>query len=640
MENVIPRLIVVAGSLRGTTFAMEGDALSLGRDASSDVSLVEPSVSRRHCLIRRTAEGFAVEDLDSFNGTFVNGVPVKEQALAHGDQIGVGDTLLLFLTGDEEAWTESHPVSVVEEDVSVSSTIQLLRSDALYLHPEKVLESLPASERVARHLNTLLKISRMVNAVQGFEELQRRLLEATLDVIPAQRAAILLGSETGAEFISAFGWDKSAGAGRTIQVSRTVAGQVLREGVSLLSNDVLGETEFASAESLVASRVRSLMCVPLEMAEKAFGILYLDTSDPVVNFDQDQLQLLTAIAGIASVALENARRLEHLKDENRALRDDSGVANNIIGESALIRKVGELIKRVAPHDSTVLIRGESGTGKELAARAIHAHSPRRDNAFVAINCATLSESLLESELFGHERGAFTGAVTQKKGKLEMAQRGTVFLDEIGELPLNVQAKLLRVLQEREFERVGSNRSIKVDVRVVAATNKDLEDAVGQGTFRKDLYYRLNVVSLAMPSLAERREDIPLLANYFVSKYAGKCKRRVLGFTPEARACLSGYGWPGNIRELENAVERAVVLGATDFIEVEDLPDAVIEGLQSSQLHEHKFHQAIIETKKRLILDALTRANGNYTEAAKSLGIHPNNLHRLIRTLGLKDSPPK
>jgi Nif-specific regulatory protein len=638
LENVIPRLIVIAGSLKGTTFAMEGEALSLGRDTSSDVPLVEPSVSRRHCLIRRSADGFAVEDLDSFNGTFVNGVPVKEHALAHGDQLSVGDSVLIFVTREDGA--EANPVSVVEEDLSARSTIQLQRRDALYLHPEKVLATLPASERVARHLNTLLKISRMVNAVQGFEELQQRLLEAVLEDIPAQRAAILLGDEAGGEFISAFGWDKSVGTARTIQVSRTIAGQVLREGVSLLSNDVLEGAEFAGAQSLVASRVRSLMCVPLEMGERVFGILYFDTPDPAVSFDEDHLQLLTAIAAIASVALENVKRLEHLKAENRALRDDSGIARNIIGESAPMRKVGELIKRVARHDSTVLIRGESGTGKELAARAIHAHSPRRDNGFVAINCATLSESLLESELFGHERGAFTGAVAQKKGKLEAAQRGTIFLDEIGELPFNIQAKLLRVLQEREFERVGSNRSIKIDVRVVAATNKDLEEAVAQGTFRKDLYYRLNVVSLSLPPLSERREDIPLLANYFISKYAAKCKRRVSGFSPEARACLSAYGWPGNIRELENAVERAVVLGTTDFIEVEDLPDAVIEGLQSSQLDDHKFYQAIVETKKRLILDALARADGNYTEAAKSLGIHPNNLHRLVRTLGLRDSTAK
>lgn len=615
---------------------MEGETLAVGRDASSDVVVAEPAVSRHHCLIRKEGERFTVADLGSFNGTFVNGIPIKEQALAHGDQLAVGDTLLLFLTGEDET-VSTNFVPVNEDDLATRSTIQLRRKDALYLHPDKVLAALPPSDRIARHLNTLFKISGIVNAVKSLEEFQRRLLEAVLDDIPARRAAILLVSEAGGEFISAFGWDKSPGTKTTIQVSRTVTGQVLREGVSVLSNDVVGSEQFVGSESLVASRVHSLMCVPLTVAERVFGVIYLDNADPETVFDEGHLQLLTAIAGVSSLALENVRRLESLKDENLRLREDAGVAHNIIGQSVRMHRVADLIARVAPHDSTVLIRGESGTGKELAARAIHAQSQRRHNAFVAINCATLSESLLESELFGHERGAFTGAVAQKKGKLEVAQRGTVFLDEIGELPLNVQAKLLRVLQEREFDRVGSNRAIKVDVRVIAATNKDLEDAVTQGTFRKDLFYRLNVVLLSMPALAERREDIPLLVNYFLSKYAKKCKRKVLGVSPEARSCLSGYGWPGNIRELENAIERAVVLGTTDFIEVEDLPDAVIEGLQSSQLHDHKFYQTIIETKKQLILDALKRSNGNYTEAARSLGIHPNNLHRLIRTLGLRAS---
>lgn len=635
-----PRLIVIAGALRGTTFAVERETLTLGRDASSDVVVAEPAVSRHHCVIKKEAESFTVFDLESFNGTFVNGVPVREKVLEHGDQIAVGNSLLLFVAREDEAGAEAVPVSVQEEDLATRSTIQLRRKDALYLNPDKVLAALPTSDRIARHLNTLFKISGVVNAVRSLEEIQQKLLEAVLDDIPAQRAAILLVGDAGGEFISAFGWDKTPGTRTTIRVSRTVTGQVLREGVSVLSNDVVGGEQFVRAESLVASHVHSLLCVPLAIAERVFGVIYLDAADPETVFDEDHLQLLTAIAGVASLALENVRRLESLKDENLLLREDAGVAHNIIGESAQIRRVSELLARVAPHDSTVLVRGESGTGKELAARAIHAQSPRREHPFVAINCATLSENLLESELFGHERGAFTGAVAQKKGKLEVAQRGTVFLDEVGELPLNVQAKLLRVLQEREFERVGSNRSIKVDVRVIAATNKDLEEAVAQGTFRKDLFYRLNVVSLSMPALSERREDIPLLANYFVSKYARKCKRRVLGFSPEARACLSGYGWPGNIRELENAVERAVVLGTTDFIEVEDLPDAVLEGLQPSQLHEHKFYEAIIETKKRLVLDALARANGNYTEAARTLGIHPNNLHRLVRTLGLKASLPK
>ena len=226
---------------------------------------------------------------------------------------------------------------------------------------------------------------------------------------------------------------------------------------------------------------------------------------------------------------------------------------------SLYRQIG----RVAPSDSTVLITGESGTGKELVARAIHSNSPRAERPFVAINCAAITETLLESELFGHERGAFTGAIAQKKGRLETADGGTVLLDEIGELSPALQAKLLRVLQEREFERVGGTRSIAVDFRLVAATNRDLEQAIAAGTFRRDLYYRLNVVSLAVPPLRERPEDIPLLANHFARRHAANMKRRVTGVSPEALACLMAYDWPGNVRELENAIERAVVLGSTD-----------------------------------------------------------------------------
>ena len=636
-----PQLIAISGTLKGMTFAITGETLSIGRDPASDVQVSELSVSRHHCRVKSESGQYKIVDLDSFNGTFINGVPVKEQALKHGDQIAIGDVLLLYLAHDDEVPGDSNIISVEEEeDLSTRSTLQLTRNDALYLHPEKVLAALPASDLIARHLNTLLKISRTVNAVHSLEELQTKLLEALLEDVPAERAAILLSDEGREEFISAFGWDQTMTRQGTIQVSRTIARQVLRDGVSILSNDVVGGGEFGGAESLVASRVHSLVCVPLAIRERVIGVLYLDAADPGVIFDEDQLQLLTAIAGIASVALENVRHLESLKDENNRLHEEFGITPNLIGESAPMRKVSNLIKRIAPHESTVLIRGESGTGKELAARAIHLHSPRRDSAFVAINCATLTEALLESELFGHERGAFTGAVAQKQGKLEVAHRGSVFLDEVGELPLLVQAKILRVLQEREFERVGGTRPIKTDVRVIAATNKDLEEAVRQGAFRKDLYYRLNVVSLVMPPLSERREDIPLLANYFVSKYSKKCKRKVMGIAPEARACLVEYGWPGNVRELENAIEHAIVLGTTEHIALEDLPEATIEGRELGQPPADGFYQTIAEAKKQLINNAVKQANGNYTEAARLLCIHPNNLHRLIRTLGIRASLSK
>src|SRR5437667_1609387 len=314
----------------------------------------------------------------------------------------------------------------------------------------------------------------------------------------------------------------------------------------------------------------------------------------------------------------------------------------MIGESPPKQQVYKFISKAAPTDATVLISGESGTGKELAARAIHQNSKRADKPFMAVNCAALAESLLESELFGHEKGAFTGALVQKKGRLEVADGGTVFLDEIGELSPSLQVKLLRVLQEHEFERVGGTRTIKVDIRVVAATNKDLEQAIAQGTFRQDLYYRLNVVQLELPRLRQRPEDIPLLASYFATKYADKCNRRVTGISPEAKARLIGYDWPGNVRELENAIERAVVLGTTESILLEDLPEAVLEREISATTPATKYHEAVAQTKKQIILNAMDQAKGSYTEAAKLLGVHPNYLHRLIRNLNLKDrlnSPP-
>jgi Nif-specific regulatory protein len=295
-----------------------------------------------------------------------------------------------------------------------------------------------------------------------------------------------------------------------------------------------------------------------------------------------------------------------------------------------------MISRVAPTDSTVLIEGESGTGKELAARAIHRSSPRRNRPFVPINCAAIPEELLESELFGHERGAFTNAVAQKKGRLELADGGTVFLDEIGEMSGKLQVKLLRVLQEREFERVGGNGTIKVDVRIIAATNKDLAASVKTGEFRRDLYYRLNVVSVVMPPLRERSADIPLLVGHFVEKYSQKFSIKAKRISPEAMSSLMNYSWPGNVRELENAIERALVLGSSDLVHAEDLPEAVVSKDLPEGIKETKYHLALTDLKKQLILKSLEEANGNYTEAARLLGLHVNYLHRLIRNLGLRD----
>jgi Nif-specific regulatory protein len=388
-------------------------------------------------------------------------------------------------------------------------------------------------------------------------------------------------------------------------------------------------------ESIIVSQVRSLLCVPLIYFEKVIGCIYLDSSNAMLRFDRDHLELVTAIAGISAVALENARQIDWLKQENIRLNSEINLEHSLVGGSTRMKDVYQFLARVARSDSTVLIDGESGTGKELAARAIHRNSARAEKAFVAINCAALAETLLESELFGYEKGAFTGATAQRKGKLEVAHGGVVFLDEIGELAMPMQSKLLRVIQEREFERVGGTRPISVDIRLIAATNRNLTECVKAGTFRQDLFYRLNVVCLTMPSLRERKEDIPLLARHFVQKHSQRCKVKPKPVSEEARACLMNYDWPGNVRELENAIERALVLSSAETILPEDLPESVLERATPSGMTSAKYHSALKDMKKQLILNALDEAKGSYTEAARVLGLHPNYLHRLIRNLDLR-----
>jgi Nif-specific regulatory protein len=630
-----PRLITIAGPLEPMIFLLGEEEVSVGRDSSNSLCIADSSVSRRHCLIKKEAGRFKISDLESLNGTFVNGVPVKERVLEAGDQIKIGDAQFHFLLHEAEAVPLMSQVRLDEARLVTQSTIRLRREDALYLQPEKVLTALPPTVRLTRDLNALLKISTAINSIRNVEDIERQLLEMVFEVVPAEHGAILLREGSSEEFGSVLSWDRRSGPAQSLQVSRTIVEQVLQEGVAILSNDILESETFSAAESLIASRIRSVLCVPLVVFERVLGLIYLDTSDPAVRFEESQLQLMTAIAGIAAVALENARHVAWLEGENQRLHAEINIEHNMVGESPRMREVFQFIAKVAPTDSTVLISGESGTGKELVARAIHLNSRRAGKPFVAINCAALTETLLESEFFGHERGAFTGAIAQKKGKLEVADSGTVFLDEVGEMAPALQAKLLRVLQEREFERVGGTRPIRVDIRLIAASNKDLEEAIRLGTFRQDLYYRLNVVSVTVPPLRDRREDIPLLASYFAAKSGQRCKRRVMGILPEARQYLINYDWPGNVRELENAIERAVVLGSSEVILPDDLPEAVLEAEPATRLSVLQYHEAVKEAKKQLILRAVEQAGGNYTEAARLLGVHPNYLHRLIRNLNLK-----
>jgi len=608
-----PRLIALAGPSKGKSFGLTGDDFSIGRDPSNSLPLNDALVSREHAQVRNTGCDVTIIDLNSRNGTFVNAVPIKERKLEPGDRIQIGDSLLLFMLEEEDAASPSSHVRFDETVAVGHRLVQLHKDDSLYLNPLKV----PAvTERMARDLKTLLQISAEISSIRGQEALQRHLLELIFDSVPADTGAILFFDADSMETNSTFSWSRESGANAEVVVSRSVVDRVIQERAGVLSN-----------------AAQSVLVVPLLVFDKLSGVIYLEST--ANRFDREHLELLVGVAGMASGALDNARRLEWLEAENRRLRSDVNLEHNMVGESARMREVYQFIGKAAPTSSTVLIRGESGTGKELVARAIHRNSSRSQNPFVAINCAALSETLLESELFGHEKGAFTGAIAQKKGKLEVATGGTVFLDELGELAPSLQAKLLRVLQEREFERVGGTRAIKIDIRVIAATNRDLEQAIKAGTFRQDLYYRLNVLCLTMPALKDRREDIPLLAGYFAMRFSKEGGRLVKGISPEARQCLVHYLWPGNVRELENAMERAVVLGTTELIQPEDLPETLLEQQAVPGVQVPEYHLSIKEAKRQLVLKTFQEAGGNYAQTARLLGIHPNNLHRLIRNLDLK-----
>jgi Nif-specific regulatory protein len=628
------RLEAVSGPLKGKVFPLVAGEVSIGRDPSNQISLLDSLVSRRHCVVRKDADTFRLVDLESRNSTFVSGVPVRERVLVPGDQIRVGNSVLTFQGAGGDSSTVNVSLQLDATPIPGAATVILRKEDALYLQPQRA-EGLPANARTVRDLNLLLEFSRTLNSVRGLAALQKKALDAILAAVPADRAAILLTENGSDEFSSITGRDRRLGPNQTIRASQTILSHVLKENLAVLSSDVQSDDVYREAESLLERRVHSVLAVPLEVRGTVLGAMYLEASSPGARFDSDLLQLVTTLGNITALAIENARYLERLNGENQRLHEELNIHHSMVGESKVMREVYEFVSRVAGRDSTVLISGESGTGKELVARAVHLNSARKDKPFVAINCAAITETLLESELFGHERGAFTGAVSQKKGKLEVAEGGTVFLDEIGELALPMQAKLLRVLQEREFERVGGTRPIKLDVRLIAATNRDLKEATHTGVFRSDLYYRLNVVSLHMPALRERRDDIPLLAAFFAAQHGEKVKRRVAGISPEAGACLLRYEWPGNVRELENAIERAVVLGSTELILAEDLPEAILEETAAAGEPVNALAEGIRQAKKVLIERAIEQANGNYTEAAKILGVHANHLFRLIRTLNLK-----
>ncbi len=604
--GIEPRLVAVRGPLKGSIFVLPEGEFWVGRQATNDLQLEDNAVSRRHCLFLRSGDNCTLKDLDSRNGTFVTGTPVSEQPLRPGDEIRIGGSLFCYQV-DASAPANHEKVS------TAGSTRELRLEESLYLSSDEYT-ILPPSARALHDLRTLLRVSTMLHSFRGLhdttsetaaEVLRSHLTSLLLDLIPASRAAIFIPGAPPREW--------------------TPNPQVLARACDERVVVWLEEDERSDV---------SVLAAPLVVRGEVAAVVYLESADHEHRFDEGHLQLLTAVAGMAAVAWENATILGWLQEENERLQSELKLEHGMVGVSDKLRDLQRQITKVAPSNTTVLILGESGTGKELVARALHRNSLRAAGPFVAINCAALTETLLESELFGHERGAFTGAITQKKGKLEVAEGGTVFLDEIGELSPLLQAKLLRVLQEREMERVGGTKTIQLDIRLVAATNRDLEQAVAKGDFRRDLFYRLNVVSLKAPALRERPEDTLPLAEHFAKKYAAECGRKIVGLAPEARAYLQSYSWPGNVRELENAIERAVVLGSADMLLAEDLPEHIRES-RPAAVSASMYEEAVEAAKRQVVLQAFEQVNHDHEAAAKILGLHPNYLHKLIRTMNLK-----
>ena len=598
--------MAVRGPLKGDIFPLPEGQFWVGRQATNDLQLDDNAVSRRHCLFIRSGNDCTLMDLESRNGTFVTGTPVTERSLMPGDEIRIGGSLFCYRV-------EANATAVPEPLDSGTSTRELRLEESLYL-PSDEYTILPPSARALHDLRTLLRVSTMLHSFRGLhdttslkaaEVLRSHLTSLLLDLIPASRAAIFIPGSHPDD------WTPDPHV-----LARACDERVV----------VWVEPEDHSGLSALAA--------PLVVRGEVAAVVYLESTGAEHRFDEGHLQVLTAVAGMAAVAWENATILGWLQEENERLQSALKIDHDMVGASDKLRRLHRQIAKVAPSSSTVLILGESGTGKELIARALHRNSLRAAGPFVAINCAALTETLLESELFGHERGAFTGAVTQKKGKLEIAEGGTVFLDEIGELSPVVQAKLLRVLQQREMERVGGTKTIQLDIRLLAATNRDLEQAVGKGDFRRDLFYRLNVVSLKAPALRERPEDTLPPAEHFAKKYAAECGRKIVGLAPEARAYLQSYSWPGNVRELENAIERAVVLGSSDMLIAEDLPEHIRES-RSAAVSASLYEEAVEAAKRQVVLQAFEQVNHDHEQAAKILGLHPNYLHKLIRTMNLK-----
>ena len=486
--------------------------------------------------------------------------------------------------------------------------------------------------RKIQELSLLFDVSQILDQSMDLKESLSPVLKAIADHMGMLRGTItLLNRQSGEINIeTAYGLSDSQLKKGKYQLGEGITGRVVQTGLPMIIPSISKEPTFLNrtgARSIVKKENTSFICVPIKIGKETIGTLSADrlfTED--ISLDED-VRLLTILASMIAQAVRLRREVQEEKqrliEENSRLQrelEDRYRPANIIGNSRTMQEVFDMIAQVAKSDATVLIRGESGTGKELVTHALHYNSLRADKPFIKVNCAALPETIIESELFGHEKGAFTGAISTRKGRFEIAHGGTIFLDEIGDLSMTTQVKLLRVLQEKEFERVGGNEALRTNVRVVTATNRNLEELMAQGRFREDLYYRLNVFPIHIPPLRDRKSDIMLLADYFIDKYNRQNGKNVKRISTSAIDMLMAYHWPGNVRELENCIERAILLSIDDVIHGNNLPPS----LQTAESSDTQLHTTLDETlddiERELILDALKSTKGNAAKAARLLGI--------------------
>jgi Nif-specific regulatory protein len=511
------------------------------------------------------------------------------------------------------------------------------------------------SERQIRELLALHEIGHSLHSIHNLDQLLQFAMEQVVALLEVEGSAVLLSDEARKELYFKVADHVQSGVERRLREVRFpadqgIAGWVVREGISLVVPDVDQDSRFyPRVDVQTRAKTKALLYVPLRTKDRTIGVV------SAVNkhggaFGQEDVRLLETLANQLAIAIENARLIqelqaarERLRAENLYLRDAMGQVvrfETLAGESPRMQEVYRLVERVLNMTVTVLLTGESGTGKELVARLLHYKGPRAAGPFIAVNCSAIPETLLEAELFGYEKGAFTGADKRKPGRFELASGGTLLLDEIGETTPALQAKLLRVLQEQKFERLGGTETLVTDARIIAATNRDLERLIAEGKFREDLYYRLNVYPIPLPPLRERKEDLLPLALHFLKKYSRELRKEVVGLSKETRELLSSYNWPGNVRELENVIERAVILCQGEAVSVQDLPLSLREPQNARPARSEAFRLppgglALTKLEKQLILQALEQANHNKSKASKLLGLSRTQLRTRLKRHGLE-----